>query len=111
MRVLASKWLYGGLASLALLVQGCGGGGGANYNSVPVKQVDLPVTKVLQSVAASGELGSGMMEIESALEQFKKTDAAKAAILEAGISALRAANGDPDKIKQVAGELATKLGG
>lgn len=109
MRAVTSKWLSGGLASLALLVAGCGGGG--KFDSVPVKKVDLPVTKVLQSAAASGELGSAMMEVESALESLKKTDAAKAAILEAGLPELRAAEGNPDKMKQVAGDLATKLGG
>ncbi|MBC8113222.1 MAG: hypothetical protein H7062_02500, partial [Candidatus Saccharimonas sp.] len=95
---------------LALVGLGCGGGG-VKYKSVSVQKVDLPVTKVLQSVATSGELGSGMMEVESALEQLKKSDPAKAAILEAGLPALRAAEGNPDKMKQVAGELATKLGG
>ena len=110
MRAVTSKWLSGGLASLALLVAGCGGGG-AKFDSVSVKKVDLPVTKVLQSAAASGELGSAMMEVESALESLKKTDAVKAAILEAGLPELRAAEGNPDKMKQVAGDLATKLGG
>ncbi len=110
MRVVSSKWLFLGLASVALLNQGCGGGG-VNYTSVSVKKVDLPVTKVLQGAAASGELGSAMMDVESSLEQLKKSDPAKAAILEAGIPELRAAEGNPEKLKQVAGDLATKLGG
>lgn len=87
---------------------GCGGG---SYNSgVSVKAPEpIPVIKTVQSISESGELGSGMMEVESQLEQLKKANSPQAPVLEAGIAALKAADGNPDQVKQVAAELVIKL--
>ena len=62
-------------AVLGVAVVGCGADDPAGESSSP--RVPRQAKAMLEGVAASGELGSGAMEIRRALDQLKATDAAK----------------------------------
>lgn len=93
---------------LALLaVVGCGSQP-APIAVTPVETSPADTARaVLEGIAESGEVGSGVDELRTALEELKQTDAAKADALLTDLSALEAASGEAAKAK--ANEMLGKL--
>lgn len=97
------------LLSLLLVVAGCGEG----IKSVPLNTGAPPpavdsAKAVLNDVANTGEMGSGMDSLKQSLEQIKQSDAAKGEALLTDLKALEGET-DKEKIKAKAKEMANKL--
>jgi hypothetical protein len=75
---------------------------------VPVTTTVSPAKPVLEEISNTGQLGSGIMEVETAIEGMKKTDAAKAEKLSKELQDLRAET-DEAKIKTKAKALADQF--
>lgn len=67
-----------------------------------------PVKAALEQIATTGEMGSGMMEVENGLNELKKTDAAKADKLLKEFAELQSAQ-DPAEVKAKAKAMADQL--
>lgn len=98
-----------GLLFLLLAVAGCG----ESIKSVPISPGAPPAAvdsakAVLNDLANTGEMGSGMETLKQSLEQIKQGDAAKGDALLADFEALSAET-DAEKIKAKAKEMADKL--
>ena len=94
---------------LALFVLASLGCGGVDTPSVQVQAPGLEQVKpVLESVAQTGTMDSGMIIVREELEKLKQTDAAKAEGLLKGLAELEAAR-DPATIKAKAKALASQL--
>jgi hypothetical protein len=98
-------WLKRSLVVLGLgLVLGCGSGEHVQSVEPPKNQSKT----ILESVAQSGILDSGMMSVREELEKMKATDAAKAEGLLKDLDQLEKMN-DAARIKAKAKEMAAKL--
>ena len=87
-------------------------GCGAVTNDAP-KTVTPPssteqMKAVLNDLAQSGQMSSGVMTLETEIDKLKATDAAKADALKKDYDALKAMN-DPNQIKAKAQEMLKKL--
>lgn len=102
MKVLSQLLAVGLLAALA----GCSGT--VSDTPVEVEQKEVPAKAMLESVAESGELGSGAMEIRDALEGMKAAGDPKADELLKDLDELEATS-NPAQIKQKAAAMAAKL--
>ncbi|MBI2477965.1 MAG: hypothetical protein HYV60_04760, partial [Planctomycetia bacterium] len=89
------------LALLLGFVIGCS----SEPPAVSVTPTPSPVKAMLEDLANTGEMGSGMMDIESGLNALKQTDAAKADKLLKEYAELQAAAG-PEEIKAKAKAMA-----
>jgi hypothetical protein len=94
--------------TLALVLMGFAAGCSNETAPVTVTPGPPPVKAMLEDVAKTGELGSGMMEVESALNDMKATDPAKADKLLKEFAELQQASG-PDEIKAKAKAMADQL--
>lgn len=93
------------LGVIACSTIGCGSGD----TKVTVEPKEVPAKALLESVASSGELGSGAIEIRDALESMKASgDTAKADELLAELEELQKMS-NPDQIKKKAASMASKL--
>lgn len=83
---------------------------GCSNEPAPVTQTPgpPPVKAALEQIANTGEMGSGMMEVEQGLNELKKTDAAKADKLLKEYSELQLAK-DPADVKAKAKAMADQL--
>ena len=83
---------------------------GCSNEPAPVTQTQgpPPVKAALEHIANTGEMGSGMMEVENGLNELKKTDAAKADKLLKEFADLQAAK-DPETVKSKAKAMADQL--
>ncbi|MCS7238505.1 MAG: hypothetical protein NZ899_09565 [Thermoguttaceae bacterium] len=96
------------LLTVPITVWGCGGG------NVPQKKVvEVPMPKgverakiLLQNYAKGQPLGSEVSSFPEIVEEAKKTDPDKAAILEQGLAELQK---NPAKRQQIAQDLLKKL--
>ncbi len=102
-----SWYRFLGVLVLATLVLGCSQG------SRPVRvQGPSPAEnakKALQEVVNTGEVGSGLADVDTYLTDLKKTDAAKADALQKDLTALQASGGKADQAKAKAKEMMDKL--
>ncbi len=87
------------LISLAMI--GCGGGPAPVSVQPQAKAAPTQIAKsVLETVAGTGEVGSGVGELRTALEELKQTDSAKATALLTDLDALeKSANPEAAKAK------------
>lgn len=98
---------------LLLLVAAAVGCGSKSFESISVEPLPTvpPAQKaksMLESVASSGQLGSGAMELRTTLEELKKTDAAKGDLLLKDLQQLESTPegaGMMAKAKEMAGKL------
>jgi len=83
---------------------------GCSNEPAPVTQTpgSPPVKAALEQIATTGEMGSGMMEVEQGLNDLKKTDAAKADKLLKEFAELQTAS-DPETVKTKAKAMADQL--
>jgi hypothetical protein len=102
MKVLSQILAVGLLAALA----GCSGT--VSDTEVEVTPTVTPAKAMLEGVAESGQLGSGAMEIRSALETMKASGDPKADELLKDLSELETTT-NPAQIKQKAAAMAAKL--
>jgi len=93
---------------LVMTVAGCGGG----PSPVEVEATSTPASQtaknVLQGVADTGELGSGLEELRMALDEMKSTDSAKADALLSDLQKLEQSGGGEAakaQAKQMLGKL------
>ncbi len=89
---------------------GCGSGPGSDSEAVtpPTVQPADQAKAVLENVAQTGELGSGIGELRPLFEQIKATDAAKGDALLSDLTALESST-SPDAAKAKAKEMLGKL--
>jgi hypothetical protein len=93
---------------VALTLAGCSGQV-APVQVTPTKPSAMEIGKsLLEQVAETGEIGSGLDEFKMALEELKQTDAAKAQELLDGVAKLESAGGG-DAAKAQAKALMEKL--
>lgn len=96
--------LLGGLLCVAV---GC-----SATTSLPATSVTpqvTPLKTVVEGVAKTGEIGSGVMELTDKFAELKKSDASKADAIKADFDKLLKADGNPEQVKRLATELAKKL--
>ena len=95
------------LAALCLLTAllGCSNSGPA---PVTVTPAPTPAKKILEEIGTTGEITSGIMEVDSAVNDLRATDAAKADKISKEMEALRAAK-TPDEVKAKAKAIASQL--
>ena len=75
---------------------------------VSVTPVASPAKGVLEEYAKTGEMGSGILEVQTAVDNMKQTDAAKAAKLDGELQALQKET-DKEKVKAKAKALADQF--
>lgn len=102
---MGGKYLWGTVI-LAGLLAGCTGGQRSERVTPPAPT--SMVKMALESIAASGELGSATDEVQSQLESLKSSDAAKADALLAELKELTGLT-DPAAIRAKAKAMADKL--
>jgi hypothetical protein len=68
-----------------------------------------PLKSMAEAIAQSGYLGSGMIDLEVAYEKLEKEDPQKAASVKPAYDELMKSEGNPNKIKKAAAELASQL--
>lgn len=95
------------ILSLCVSLSGCGG------NDLPKPVSVTPsappaLKQMLESVAQSGELGSGADAILTELDNLAKTDDAKAKALKVDLEKMQKLS-EPDAIKALAKQMAGKL--
>lgn len=108
-RKLAAGLLVAGLvAPLLAAVSGCGGGG-VKEELIEVKPLDpmVQVRSTLQNYAKGQPVASEVTSYDYMVAEVRKTDAAKADILKAGLEEIKLIKGSP-AVK--AKELMKKLG-
>jgi len=93
---------------IALLFMGYVIGCSSEPAAVDVKPVASPAKALLEEVAKTGELGSGAMDIDTALNKMKSTDGAKADKLLKEFGELKTAK-SPDEVKSKAKAMADQL--
>ena len=97
------------LVLVMLLVVGCGDGPAPVPVQPPAAPAGVEAAKsVLQGIADSGEVGSGIEGLRTALEELQQSDSAKATALLSDLTALEAAS-SPDQAKAKAKEMLGKL--
>jgi hypothetical protein len=97
-----------GMVLVVALAAFAGCGSTVSDNPVAVETQPPPAKKMLESVAQSGELGSGAMEIRDALQKMKEAGDPKADELLADLDQLQTMS-DPNAVKKKAAEMAAKL--
>lgn len=94
-------------ACLSVSVIGCGGSD--IPKPVAVTPAAPPALKaMIESVASSGELGSGADALKTELDNLAKTDEAKAKTLLADLEKMQKLS-DPEAVKALAKQMAGKL--
>jgi hypothetical protein len=94
---------------LVMLAIGCSSQPGAVSKRV---QATPPLDKAkaaLQDVVKTGEVGSGLDDVQTYAEELKKTDSAKADSLSKQLATLRGKGGKPEEAKTAAKEILDKL--
>ncbi len=100
-------WFIRSLMLVALVAAiGCGGGP-APETVTPPSQMDN-VKTMLQGIADSGTVGSGVMDLQAAIETMKSTDPDKASTLDKSVTELMALS-DAAAIKTKAKEIIDSL--
>ena len=90
-----------------LAVAGCGSAT-TSPTSVAVTPVTSSLKTSMESLAKSGEIGSGAMELTDGFAQLQKSDSAKAEAIKADFDKLMK-GGDPATVKKLAAAIAAKL--
>ncbi len=103
---MSKPWIV--LCFVTGLALGCSTGT-TSPQSTSVTPATSSFKTLIEGVANSGTIGSGAEELKTQFEELSKTDAAKAAAIKADFNALLSAEGNPAKVKQLAGEMAKKL--
>ncbi len=93
---------------LVMLAVGCGPPQGTTKGAQATPSQDR-AKAALQDVVKTGEVGSGLDDVQTYLEGLKKTDAAKADSLSKEFAALQGKSGRPEEAKAKAKELLGKL--
>jgi hypothetical protein len=91
---------------LVLALAGCSGGssgGGGAAPNVP------PLKTIAEAVSKTGQIGSGVAELDAAFASLEKSDPAKASSVKPVYDAMLKAEGKPEEVKKAAAELASKL--
>jgi hypothetical protein len=102
-------FLRASLVLMSLFLMGCGGGPAPVAVQPPATPAAAEAAKsALQTVADTGELGSGLETLRTALEELKQSDSEKATALLADLDALEASS-SPDAAKSKAKEMLGKL--
>lgn len=91
----------------AFLVPGCGRARMPSPQSVT--PVEPSAQSLLDAVAETGELGSNLPQIESALERVRADDPAKGEQLMKDFAELRRMTGNPEMAKVKARQMANRL--
>ena len=83
---------------------------GCNSGPPPqtVTPAPTPAKKILEEVATTGQITSGIMEVDSAVNDLRAKDATKADKLMKELEALRSAK-SPDEVKAKAKAIADQL--
>lgn len=92
---------------LSLPIAGCGG----NDLPKPVSVTPAPppaLKQMLDSVAQTGELGSGADAIQTEIDSLAKTDDAKAKALKTDLEKMQKMS-EPEQVKAIAKQMAGKL--
>jgi hypothetical protein len=98
----------GFILAVAVAVIGCSGETAVKVQAPAAPTGTAAAKAVLQEIAQSGQLGSGVMQLREGLEQLKQTDAAKGDALLADLKELEATS-DPEQVKAKAQAMADKL--
>jgi hypothetical protein len=95
-------------AVLCLILAGCSAGSSstAGPSSAPPPP---PLKAIAENLSRSGEIGSAIVELEGALAELKKSDSAKAEAIKPLYEELVKSDGNPEKVKKAATNLASKL--
>jgi hypothetical protein len=95
-------------AFLLASVVGCGAVTDDAPKTVTPPTSTEAIKAVLTDLAATGQMSSGVMTLETEIEKIRATDAAKADALKASYEELKAMN-NPAQIKTKAQEMLSKL--
>ena len=93
---------------LVVSVVGCGSGGPPAVSVEPPPATDA-LKAMLEGAAASGQLGSGMVDVESQIQQLKTSGHAKADELATDFAELQKLDGKGAAFVKKAQEMAGKL--
>ncbi|NMC21257.1 MAG: hypothetical protein GYA33_12660 [Thermogutta sp.] len=99
------RWFVSALLLTVFL--GCGSGTPSANVQPPDPQQEI--RSVLQQVAETGVLDSGLMLVRERLEAMRETDPAKAQALLQDLSQLESMTGNPNQAKAKAQEMLGKL--
>jgi hypothetical protein len=102
------RLLRGLILVVAVAMVGCEGEKAVKVQPSVAPTGTAAAKAVLQEIAQSGQLGSGVMQLREGLEQLKQTDAAKGDALLADLKELEATS-DPEQVKAKAQAMADKL--
>ena len=94
--------------SVAALVIGCNQAGTSSAKKGPPPST-ATAKSVLEDVAKTGRVGSGMMALSDYVANLSKSDPAKGEALAKEIDEMKKLSGTPDAMKAKAKEIADKL--
>ena len=98
-------WLRAGIIGLALLgLAGCGSKGGQVAETKPKDYVG-EAKVILNDYAQGNPMGSEAMRFDEIIEELKKTDPKKAAVLEKGFADLKKSPNKAAKAKELLKQL------
>jgi hypothetical protein len=109
------RLLFAAPAVAALAIAGCGPSGRVKEETIEVKENSAldQSKKYLEAYSKGQPLGSEASTYDSLVEEVRKTDAARADVLQKGFADIRKApkGGVPAKAKEVLAQLAPRMTG